>query len=218
MKNCLLLLLLLMVLNSVRAQDSLQAQPKSIVTLSLSPLISLAPRFKAGYIHRLPGRWWAGMVVGYNAGLYNTSYGTPNYRLFEVRPEIYFDLRPERKLKHLASIELFYINHTDHFTTDKYYDKVDNVYYRYDFADYKRVKTGFNINYSLLYYITPRLVLWQKAGLGLRNRNVAYSNVTNRSQSDQWELFEFSDSDFIEKEGSYWNVNFNLELNVAYKF
>jgi len=217
MKKSLLLLLVLITLYTAHAQKNLQDR-KSFVTLSLGSMVSFAPRFNAGYIHQVSDRWWAGTALGYNAGLYENDYGTPQYRLFEARPELYFDLRPDTRLKHLASFELFYINHTDHFKNGEYTAKADGVEYEYDSADYKRVKTGFNINYNLIYYITPQLVLWQKIGLGLRNRKVTYTNIVNKTESDQWNLFDFGDRQFIQKEGPDWNANFNLDLSLAYRF
>jgi len=230
MKQTLLLLLLFAASGSLKAQDTLQER-KSIVTLSLfSPTISYAPRYNIGYMHKVSRRWWAGLEAGY--GNYGTAFGigaeggsdyiTNDYKLFEVRPEIYFDLRPSSKLKHLVSAEFFYINHKDHFITDRYYAPNGFTEYKYDAADYKRIKTGVNLNYSLMFYFTNRFGLLWKTGFGIANRNVKYSNVVNKTQlayngnDDEGNIFG-TDS-YLENSGTVNKFNFNQDLKLFYKF
>lgn len=146
-----------------------------------------------------------------------------DYRLFEIRPEIYYDLRPGRKLKHLLSLELFYISHKNRFTNGWYEYKSENAYYEYDAADYKRIKTGLTLNLNTVYYLTPKLVLWQQIGGGVRNRNVTYSSKVNNRLSARFNDGEdhfqmFGEENHIKKEGSYFGFEFNLELKLAYLF
>ena len=227
MKQTLLLLLLFAAFGSLKAQDTLQ-EPKNVITLSLlSPTVSYAPRYNIGYMHKVSRRWWAGIEAGY--GNYGTAFGigaeggsdyiTNDYKLFEVRPEIYFDLRPSSKLKHLVSAEFFYINHKDHFTTDRYYAPDGFTQYRYDAADYKRIKTGVNLNYSLMFYFTNRFGLLWKTGLGIANRTVKYSNVVNRvllpyDNDEEW----FGIDGYLEDSGTVNKFNFNQDLKLFYKF
>jgi len=229
MKQTLLLLLLLALSLGAYAQDTLQDR-KSLVTLSLfSPTISYAPRYNIGYMHKVARRWWAGIEAGY--GNYGTAFGigaeggsdyiTNDYKLFEVRPEIYFDLRPSSKLKHLVSAEFFYINHKDHFTTDRYYAPDGFTEYRYDAADYKRIKTGVNLNYSLMFYFTSRFGLLWKTGLGIANRTVKYSNLVNRTllaNNDDDEGNIFGTDGYLEDSGTVNKFNFNQDLKLFYKF
>ncbi|KOS07167.1 hypothetical protein AM493_14795 [Flavobacterium akiainvivens] len=214
------------------AQDSLQTERKSIITFSLlSPTLSLAPRYSVGYVHKLNSRWWAGLEAGYgNDGinivkepLGDSDVTGSDYRLFELRPELYYDIRNRGKLKHTVSLEVFYINHRDRFITDKYRDKSESRWYEYDAADYKRIKTGFNLNYGVLYYLTPKLMLWQKMGVGLKNRNVKYDNFVNNRPSERYDNDDdhfdlFGMDSHLEKEGNYFGFNFNMELKLAYQF
>lgn len=226
-----LLPIFLLLCGNTKAQDTITAERTSIVTLSLlAPTVSYAPRYNVGYMHRVAPRWWAGLEAGY--GTYGSSFGmgtenndqlTKDYRIFELRPEVFYSLRsPSRKLKHLVSAEFFYINHTDHFTTDHYYG--DNGYprYNYDAADYKRIKTGLNINYSLLFYFSERFGLIWKTGFGVRHRNVTYSNVVNKTMQDNSsddELFNMFNADkYIEQSGAETNLNFTTDLKLFYKF
>jgi len=230
MKKALLLLLLITTICAVQAQDTLQ-EHNNIITLSLlSPTFSYAPRYNIGYMHKVSRRWWAGIEAGY--GNYGTAFGigaeggsdyiTNDYKLFEVRPEIYFDLRPSSKLKHLVSAEFFYINHKDHFITDRYYAPDGFTEYKYDAADYKRIKTGVNLNYSLMFYFTNRFGLLWKTGLGIANRTVKYRNVVNRTQldnnGDDDEGDIFGTDAYLEDSGTVNKFNFNLDLKLFYKF
>lgn len=213
------------------AQDSIQPERKSVVTFSLlSPTFSYAPRYTAGYMHKVAPRWWAGLEAGY--GNYSTAFGmaresgsdyiTPDYKLYEVRPEVYYDLRPSSKLKHLVSAELFYIHHTDHYTTDRYNGKDGNEY-RYDAADYKRIKTGLTVNYTLLFYFTDQFGMLSKTGFGIKRRNVRFSNVVNKTllpynPGDDEEGDWFGIEPFQEDEGVSTKFNFNFDLKLFFKF
>lgn len=142
MKRNIMLLWLFFIIVSANAQDTLQQERVSLVTVDLfTPVLSFAPRWTAGYIRSINERWLGGIEVGY--GTYTTAvkftdhsdFYTSGYRLFEVRPSLYYNLRPHKKLKHLLSLELFYINHKDNFTTDSYYSRSELRKYRYDSAD-----------------------------------------------------------------------------------
>jgi hypothetical protein len=231
MNKALLLLLLFCVLGSVNAQDTLQ-EKKSVITLSLgTPTVSYAPRYNIGYMHKVARRWWAGTALGY--GNYNSSFGigvsngdsylTSDYKIFEVRPEVFFDLRPSSKLKHLVSAEFFYINHKDQFTNKRYFAEDGATEYQFDAADYKRIKTGVNINYSLMFYFAERFGLIWKAGFGIANRNVKYSNFTNRTMVDNsgggdYEGNIFGTDQYIDFSGTRTKFNFDLDLKLFYKF
>lgn len=213
------------------AQDSLKTKPKLVITLSLvTPTFSYAPRYTAGYIHRFTTRWWAGLEAGY--GNYNTSFGiarekgsdyiTPRYKLYEIRPEVYYDLRPSGKLKHFVSAEFFYIHHKDHYVTSRF-NGVDGIEYRFDAADYKRIKTGININYTLMFYFTKQFGLLSKTGFGIKRRDVSFSNVENRVALESY-LGDDHDSGILgtesyqDDEGVATNFNFNFDMKLFYKF
>jgi hypothetical protein len=229
MNKALLLLLLFCISGFVNAQDTLQDR-KSVITFSLgTPTISYAPRYNVGYMHKVARRWWAGIALGY--GNYNSSFGmgvtsdriNNDYKIFEVRPEVFFDLRPSSKLKHLVSAEFFYINHKDQFTNKRYFAPDGFTEYKFDAADYKRIKTGVNINYSLMFYFAECFGLIWKAGFGIANRNVKYSNFTNRTMVDNsgggdYEGNIFGTDQYIDFSGTRTKFNFDLDLKLFYKF
>ena len=200
---------------------------KSIITFStVSPLMSYAPRWNFGYIRKIDERYWLGVELGYGNKKFSVNFAeeggwiTDDYNSFEIKPELYYNLRPNSKLKHLLSLEFQYVNHTDEFNNTWYFELNDNNYYNYDFADYKRIKYGINVNYNLIFNITNNLALMQKVGLGYRNRDVRYSNIVNRVENAFFEEEGFILPDFngfLRDNGNIGGFNFNLDLKLIYK-
>jgi len=228
-KKLFLLLMLSHVCCVVKAQDTIVSERTSIVTLSLlAPIFSYSPRYNVGYMYKVAPRWWVGLEAGYGSAAISfgddaDDYMTKDYRIFELRPEVYYSLRnTSRKLKHLVSAEVFYIDHKDHFTTDTFYENGGYPEYRYDAADYRRIKTGLNINYSLLFYFSERVGLSWKTGFGVKYRNVAYTNVVNKtfvdnSGNDEGPGGWFGIDNYKGQNGSNTNLSFNLDLKLFYK-
>lgn len=202
---------------------------KSMVTVSLfSPLLNYAPRWNVGYIKKINERYWVGIDFGY--GNANTAVNFAksgkwihdNYQLFEIRPEIYYDLNPKSKLKHLISVEFFYINHKDSFKNSTFLDTNENSNYHYDTADYSRIKSGLNLNYNMIFNIYKNLAFMQKIGFGFKQRNVTYTNIVNKVVAQDPRITEsfilFNNTAFIKDSGIDNGFNFNLELKLIYKF
>lgn len=210
------------------AQEKNKEEFNSIITFSsFSPIVNYAPRWNLGYIRKIDKRYWLGFELGYGNKNISVNFAEEggwiknDYKIFEIKPEFYYDLRPKSKLKHLLSLELQYVNHTDKFNNSWYYDLNDNNYYKYDFADYKRIKYGINVNYNLIYNITKNLALMQKVGIGYRKRVVQYSNIVNRIED---EFFEEPDAfvtpvgnGFLRDNGNLGGFNFNLDLKIIYR-
>ena len=228
MINKKLYFILLFLGSIVFGQEGNNISQNSIVTFSLiSPVYSYAPRWNIGYIRKIDTRLWAGIEVGY--GNYKTSIGIAaesdefifsDYELFEIRPEIFYDLRPKSKLKHLLSAELFFISHSDVLKNNWYYSNDSNLQYTYDSAEYKRKKYGANINDIIMLNISKRLALSPKIGFGFKYRNVKFSNLMNVEQSsydyeqDNWTP---KSNDYIKNSGTSINFNFNFDLKLAYR-
>ncbi len=226
MKLRILLLLSVFAIAPLKAQDSLQHHMISLNTVSY--LASQAPRWTAGYATKIGNRWWAGTEIGYGT-FWLSVHGRENdhltrdYKLIEIRPQIFYDLRARGKLKHLLSAELFYINQSDRFRSDWYRDRSTSTYYEYDAARYKRVKTGVNLNLNTVYYLGKNFVLWQQVGVGIRNRKVSYSDLSNLRPSERYNDGEdhfgwFGENNYIREKGSSVGFNFNMELKLAYIF
>ena len=226
MTKKILLLLLCVVPLFATAQDTIK-KSKSVISVSiLSSTLSQAPRWGVGYTHKVSPRIWAGIEVGYGNKnmVFNGSPGDGNtekdYQLFEIRPSVYYDLRPSGKLKHLASAELYYIHHTDTYYTDWYHDNDVPMWYRYEQADYKRQKYGLNINYNLVYNLGKHFSLMQTMGIGIKIRDVAYTNVTGKQEDPNHEESDvfFSTTNYKVETGTAIGFNFNMDLKVLYRF
>ena len=226
MTKKLLLLLLCVVPLLATAQDTIN-KSRSIISLGLlSSTFSQAPRWDIGYIYKINSRIWAGMELGYGNKnmIFNGSSGDDNteknYQLFEIRPSVYYDLRPSGKLKHLASVEVYYIKHTDTYYTDWYYDTDVPMWYRYEQADYTRHKYGLNVNYNLLYNFGKHFSLMQTIGVGIKIRDVKYTNVTGKKEDPYHEESDvfFPTTNYIVETGTNVGFNFNLDLKLLYKF
>ncbi len=229
MKLNLKLIILTLFITNLNFSQEKAKDFKSIATFSIfSPTISYAPRWSLGYIRKIEKRYWLGVEIGYGNQNLSVNFAEgggwikKDYKIFEIKPEIYYDLSPKSNLKHLLSLELQYLNHLDNFKNSWYYNLDTKTYYRYDLADYKKIKYGVNINYSLSYNFTKKIALMQKTGIGFRQRNVKYSNVINKIEDEN---FEESDvilvpvsNGFLRDNGLNNSFNFNLDLKIIYKF
>jgi hypothetical protein len=225
--NFLLIVLLILFGSHSFAQEKIEREFNSIITFSsFSPIVNYAPRWNLGYIRKIDKRYWLGLELGYGSKDISVNFAEDggwiknDYKIFEIKPELYFDLRPNSKLKHLLSVEFQYVNHTDKFNNSWYFDLNDKTYYNYDFADYKRIKYGINVNYNLILNITKNLALMPKIGIGYRKRDVQYSNTVNRIEDEFFEEEGFVAPDvngFLRDNGDIGGFNFNLDLRIIYK-
>uniref|UniRef100_UPI00404AEEA8 hypothetical protein n=1 Tax=Flavobacterium sp. TaxID=239 RepID=UPI00404AEEA8 len=225
--NFLLIVLLILFGSHSFAQEKIEREFNSIITFSsFSPIVNYAPRWNLGYIRKIDKRYWLGLELGYGSKDISVNFAEDggwiknDYKIFEIKPELYFDLRPNSKLKHLLSVEFQYVNHTDKFNNSWYFDLNDKTYYNYDFADYKRIKYGINVNYNLIFNITKNLSLMPKIGIGYRKRDVQYSNIVNRIEDEFFEKEGFVAPDvngFLRDNGDIGGFNFNLDLRIIYK-
>ena len=204
--------------NSQSLKDQKPPAYRSIITVS-----SFAPfrdqRLNVGYMHRLNSRWWLGTEIAYGQkGMtpYNLGF-EGDYRIYEIKPEVYYSLDPKSRLKHFLSAELSYLNHSSKRTNAGYYDS--NVqYYTYDSADFKRIRTGLSINYSILLH---RESSWfgfmPKVGIGIAHRSVRYNHVEGKQPT-----FEGPDDlrffPNFEREQSSMRLMVNVDMKFIFKF
>jgi len=209
------------------AQEKEEEEFNSIITISsFSPLISYAPRWNIGYIRKINKRYWFGVELGYGDNTISINFAekggwiAKNYKAFEIKPELYYDLITKSKLKHIISAEFQYVKHNDRFNNSWYFDLNDNTYYNYESADYKRDKYGVNINYNIIYNITSNLALMPKVGFGYRKRVVQYSNIINSIENPFFEEERFILPDFngfLRDNGNTDGFNLNFDLRIVYK-
>lgn len=216
MKKILLLFFILTLSNQFSAQSE---DYKSIITVStFSPFRD--QRYNVGYIQKLSERWWIGVEIAYGAdGLTPISIGNfeGKNRIFEIRPEVFYSLSPQSRLKHFVSAEVFYLNQSGKGVSGNYYERNDD-YYFFDSADYRREKYGLNINYAiLLHRETSWFGFMPKIGFGIRQRNISYSNMIGKVTGDppiDGLPFDYQ----LNREGSNLGLNFNIDMKLIFKF
>lgn len=192
---------------------------KSIITIStFSPFRD--QRYNVGYIQKLSERWWIGAELAYGAdGLTPINIGSSDGKnqIFEIRPEVFYSLAPQSRIKHLVSAEAFYMNQNGKGISGNYYD-INDDYYSFSSADYKRVKYGLNINYSiLLHRETSWFGFMPKIGFGIRQRDLSYKNMIDKIPNDppvDGLPFDYQ----LNREGSNLGLNFNIDMKLIFKF
>lgn len=227
MKTKTLAIIFLLISMSISAQEKDKMIPqKSYLTLNLmSSIVSYSPRWDIGFIKPLNEKWYVGLEAGY--GTYNSSINftknsdrtTEKYKLWEFRPQLYYILNPSRKAKAYFSGEFFYIQHTDTFSNSFFNiggRRSNPIEFRYDTADYKRKKIGLNINFGMLIQLTKDVGFNFSTGLGVRNRNVTFSNIINLTESER-EDESFSTNGYLENSGDQFGLNFIVDLKFYVK-
>lgn len=228
--NLLVLIISFGIISNVFSQEE-TATPtiKGYATINVTTY-SFAPRWTLGYTHALNSRWLLGTEVGY--GRKNIVYGvdrgsrrtTSNYKLFEFRPQLYYTFTENPKIRTYISLEFFYINHKDQFNNGEIeYNVRTEDYYEvhYDQADYKRVKTGAVFNFGFYKNVWRNFGLNPVLGVGVRNRNVTYTNIINGqiiNPNQEDDHFNFGTRRYLKEAGSNFGFEFNLKLRVYYKF
>ncbi|WP_185287251.1 hypothetical protein [Chryseobacterium lactis] len=215
MKKKLLLLAFFSFFTTIYAQSDY----KSILTVSaFTPFRD--QRYNVGYMRKINERWWIGGELGYGTDKI-TPVNIGNFegknRIFEIKPEVFYSLAPQSRLKHFVSAEAFYLQQTGKDVSGTYYDEND-VYYSFSSADYKRTKYGLNINYSiLLHKESSWFGFMPKIGFGIRQRNVSYTNMTGREVDDAPRdglPFDYQ----LNQQGSNLGFNFNVDMKIIFKF
>ncbi|MDQ1162803.1 hypothetical protein QE422_003171 [Chryseobacterium sp. SORGH_AS 447] len=203
---------------STESQQYKQGNYHSILTVSgFAPLRD--QRWNVGYMHQLNTRWWIGTEIAYGQkGMtpYNLGF-EGDFKIFEVKPELYYSLNPNSRLKHFISAELSYLNHRSERTDAGYYDR-SGQYYDFTSADFKRIRKGLSINYSILLH---RESSWfgfmPKIGIGIAHRSITYRNVEGRDPSNEpLDVFPFFTQFDREQSGMRFMVN--VDMKFIFKF
>ncbi|MDR6514544.1 hypothetical protein [Chryseobacterium camelliae] len=194
-----------------------QGDYRSIITVSgFAPLRDY--RWNVGYMHRLNERWWLGTEIAYGRkGMTPYHIEENDYTIFEVKPEVYYSLAPDSKLKHFISAEFSYLNHQSKKINEEYSDETGS-YYHFQSADYERTRQALSINYSILLH---RESSWfgfmPKVGIGIAHRNIRYRNVQGKEYGvEPINVFGFLNDRDREQEG--FRPHFNVDIKFIFKF
>ena len=206
---------------NVNTKDS-HTKNESCFTFDIfSSLNKYSPRWRVGYIQDIHPKWKIGFNFGYgNENISYTQYIDKNfeedYKLWEIRPELYYVIKQSQKATGYCSFELYYIHHTDVFHNLSY-APTGGGYFSYDQADYLRQKYGFNFNIGTFSNLGRKLGLNFYTGLGLKIRNNSFSNIINPMPTEYFERDMYDDFEFREKEGVKAGFNFSIGLKLFIK-
>jgi len=205
-------------------KDSLQSLPiNSYLSLDLvsAALPNPLGRLNVGYITPLNERWSIGGSAGIGINATAWIRNKEDYFLWEVRPEILYNLGKGRRFQHYLGLELFYISHQETLV-DGNFNPVNTLNgtvnsISFDRADYKRKKAGFLLNFGEYINFSDRWAIRTTVGLGARRKDNSYANLVNaRIDNDNDEFF--FNLDGTQREGNRWGLEVNLDFRLIYKF
>ncbi|MAP53778.1 MAG: hypothetical protein CL605_02630 [Altibacter sp.] len=185
------------------------------------------PRYRMGIFHRWTEKWGASLDLGYgdeDLTIHSDNRGI-DYRLWEIRPEVYLFYTQRQRMTNYLSFEIFYIQHTDLFINKVYVPEGSNTEIQFDRADFERRKYGFHLKHGHLISLSNRFGLDLYYGLGLKTRDISYKNIVNPEETDIvyvpvfFEIFKLGDSFNLKKEeGSVTGINISAGIKVHYFF
>lgn len=206
------------------SQFALSQQSK--ISLSLFQLFPRVPRWNVEYTYQFTERYGFGLQIGYgNHSISPMKFKALDtrlpfekaYSLFEIRPELYYKIGLKmKKMRFFASAEFFYIKHSDKFS-NYWFEKPNETTTHYTSAIYKRTKKGINTNITFEIDITPRFFAQIKSGIGLRMRNVAFSEVI-RTDTPPTTEGTILLPQYLTQEGNHLGINLNFDARIGYRF
>ncbi len=222
MKNYLFVLVLfLAAVSNVHSQKGggrEQANTSSYITLSPMSLFDLyAPRLRVGYVQHIAAHWKIGLDFGAGGGTgIFSSRESENDDLWEVRPEIYYILKPESQTIKYVSTEFFYISQSNTLLNDTY-SREDGVFLGYDRADFERQKYGMHFKFGLFLNTGRRWGFNFYGGVGFRRASTSFSNVINANEDAKRER-RHGFNTIYDSENSDFRPNPTLGAKVYYRF
>jgi hypothetical protein len=185
-----------------------------------TPIDFITPRYRFGYIHSLNQNWRIGVDLGiasdWATWVQVEDTDTENYFLVEARFEFYHILNPTRRVNTYISGETYFIHHEEDYYNSEFESDDQGITIRYDRADFKRKKYGFNLKFGVMIPFGNRVGMNAYIGAGPRVRNVTFSNVVNPIESfDNYDDDGWWDPQYKE-EGTELGFNFALGFKFFY--
>lgn len=186
-----------------------------ISSFYVSPSI-YTPRYRLGYIYSFSEKLKLGVDFGYGnkpLSLLKT-YTNEGYNLWEFRPELYYTFPLRKRSVRYYAVELFYINHTEHFVNGTFYD-ANRTDFNYDSAKYTRHKLGIIPKFGVFTSLSNKIGLNFYMGLGARFRINNYSNLVGLEEREYEKEEHYSP--FYRFEGNNLGFEFSFGLKLFYK-
>jgi len=199
--------------------DSRKVTNKTSFTATFMPLsiIDPSPRIRLGGEFLFNHKYSVSVDFGFGDEF--ISYEKENrsnadYNLWEIRPEFKAYKHVNKYIAFYAATELFYINHNDKYLDSHYQSESGNTVY-YNSTDYHRVKYGVNFKGGFKATLMERISLEAYAGIGVRARQIDYSN-TSVIENDDYYFFEGWDNYISNKEGNSVNLNIAAGIRIGF--
>ncbi len=202
------------------------------VSTTLTSYYYYTPRLEFGFRKGLSDKMFYGLKLGYGNDIIISGKRSPiflghEYMSWSIRPFISYLVKSDDLKKSYLSFEVFYIYHQDFFHNESDYAKermrlsrvVPQMLLEYDSATYQRKKYGFNVKYGLQLEFSNRLGLDINSGLGVRVRDVKYSNVFNPVQIEppvDSLLPSTGHRNYIKEVGKNVRMNFVFDIELYY--
>ena len=137
---------------------------------------------RSGYIQHLGGHWKIGLDLGVGGGTGLVSkWEYEEDFVWEVLPEVYFILNPDKKTLKYLSTEFFYIDQSVTLLNDGYRTN-DGVDLLYDRVDFERQKYGMHIKFGLFLNLGRHVGFNFYGGLGFGFKDTSFENPVNARQ------------------------------------
>lgn len=193
--------------------------------LSLDLISTILPnplgRLNVGYITPLNEKWSLGGSAGLGINATAWARDTEEYFLWELRPELIYNLGKGSRFQHYVGLELFYIYHTETLSNRDFEPVntlnglVNNI--DYDSATFERHKAGALINFGEYINLSNRLAFRTTVGVGIRSKDNSYSDLVNPRIDEFEDENHFGGLDPYRFEGTRLGVEFNLDFRLIYK-
>lgn len=223
MKNYLLVITLFLAtvsnLYSQQSGSNDQVNTSSYITFSPFSILDIhAPRLRTGYTQHLADHWKIGLDLGIGSGLgfFSEHRESENNLLWEVRPEVYYILKPEAKTIKYLSAEFFYIQQTSTLLNNTY-EREDGMNLQYDQADYERQKYGLHLKFGLFLNAGRHWGFNFYGGVGFRLKTTEFTNVLNASEDTSINS-RHGYATIYDTESSDFRPNPSLGVKVYYRF
>ena len=217
MKNILTLFLCLFFIYSFSQVENKNS--KDYITLDLVSPFYLnskqynTPRWNVGFIKNISDHSKIGLSLGYGNKASSILTTGEDYSLFEIRPEYYYILDPQKKTLKYISLEFIYISQTETLL-DNYFFTESNLFTNYDKADYTRVKWAIVPKYGMFIHFSEHIGMNIYIGLGVRSRTNTFKNIEGENIVDD-EGGHFPP--YYRYEGERIGVEFSMGLKLLYR-
>jgi hypothetical protein len=161
-------------------------------------MVDRTPRLRLGAEYHFNNAFGYCLEIGVGNTIINKnklsgSLWEDGYHLFEIRPEFkyYFNDTGTDNASLYCSVELFFITMNSRFKQSYYHPDNSSLVTYYDEATFRKMKYGSHIKGGMKQVFFKHLSVDIYAGLGVANRQIAYSDVVNPVTGEDYPFEEW---------------------------